>query len=135
MTVEPYAHLDVALFEGGLFELPHGATLDWDGNLWVLSSGFGGQTPSYAQGYLPTENGLELIVSISPTIEGAHSSGLGSVERIDDDRILINWGIFGVAEEVDFQGERYWSIEGALQEVFGMSKGVHPDPSFFSSAP
>ena len=135
MTTEPYAELDVAIFEGGQFELPHGATLDWEGNLWVLSSGFGGQTPSFAQGYSPTDNGLELIVSLSPTIEGAHSSGLGSVERIDDDRLLINWGIFGVVEEVGFDGTRYWSIEGALQEVFGMSKGVNPAPSFFNVSP
>ena len=135
MSPDPYDGLDITIFEGGFFELPHGATMDWEGNLWVLSSGFGGQTPSFAQGYRPTEQGLELIVSIGPHIEGAHSSGLGSVERLEDDRLLINWGIFGVVEEVDFEGTRYWSVEGGLQEVFGMSRGVRPAPAFLSNIP
>ena len=66
---------------------------------------------SYAQGYDVSGDTMELIASISPPVENAHSPGLGSVERLEEDRILINWGIFGVIEEVDFESNRYWSVE------------------------
>ena len=43
METVPYEHLnDVRVVTGGQFGMPHGATLDSDGNLWVLSNGFGG---------------------------------------------------------------------------------------------
>ena len=71
-----------------------------------------------------TNNRMELIASISPPVENAHSPGLGSVERLEEDRILINWGIFGVIEEVDFESNRYWSVEAPIQHVYGMSRGI-----------
>ena len=51
---------------------------------------------------------------------------LGSVERLEEDRILINWGIFGVIEEVDFESNRYWSVEAPSSSVhvYGMSRGI-----------
>ena len=43
MDMTPYDGLsNVRVVSGGEFGMPHGATLDSDGNLWVLSNGFGG---------------------------------------------------------------------------------------------
>jgi hypothetical protein len=125
MDSTPYTNLsNVRVMSGGEFGMPHGATLDGDGNLWVLSNGFGGGVPSFAQGYDIKGDTMELIASITPPVENAHSPGLGSVERLEEDRILINWGIFGVVEEVDFEGNRLWSVEAPIQHSYGMSRGI-----------
>ena len=125
MDSSPYDDLqNVRVVSGGAFGMPHGATLDSDGNVWVMSNGFGAGVPSYAQGYDVSGDTMELIASISPPVENAHSPGLGSVERLEEDRILINWGIFGVIEEVDFESNRYWSVEAPIQHVYGMSRGI-----------
>ena len=101
--------------------MPHGATLDAEGRLWVLSNGLG-QVPSYAHGYDVINGVLTLITEIAPEIEDAHSAGLGSVEYIEvDDSVLINWGILGIVEEVGKSGQRSWSLQSNIQEVYGGS--------------
>ena len=51
-----------------------------------------------------------------------HSAGLGGVLAIEiDESVLINWGIYGVIEERNLQGEEQWRQEAALQEVYGIS--------------
>ena len=102
--------------------MPHGATLDEFGRLWVLSNGLGNDTESVAQGYEIIDGQLELIREIPIPIEGARSAGLGSVEYLEySDTVLINWGILGVLEEIDQENQPLWQIETALGEVLGMS--------------
>ncbi len=109
------------IYEGGTFDMPHGATLDSSGRLWVLSNGLG-QVPSYAHGYQVINGTLTLIEEIAPEIEDAHSAGLGSVEYIEaNDSVLINWGILGIVEEVDMTEQRLWGIQSNIQEVYGGS--------------
>ena len=126
-----YAEQPFEIYEGGLFDMPHGATLDSEGNIWVLSNGLGGQSRSFAEGYRPDGEGLELIAQIPPPVEGAHSAGLGGVVRLPgEDRAVINWGILGIIEEAGLDASRHWSVEGGLQEVYGNST-VFDDLSAF----
>ena len=102
--------------------MPHGATLDDEGNIWVLSNGVGGQTPSYFEGYRVQEEELNRFVQFGPQTEGAHSAGLGSVIRSNDGALIVNWGIYGQIEERDLEGNTKWLIESNLQEVYGFSR-------------
>ena len=117
-----YSNATYDIIDGGTFDMPHGATLDEFGRLWVLSNGLGNDTESVAQGYEVIDGQLELIREIPVPIEGARSAGLGSVEYLEySDTVLINWGILGVLEEIDQGNQPLWQIETALGEVLGMS--------------
>ncbi|MEC8277716.1 MAG: aryl-sulfate sulfotransferase [Myxococcota bacterium] len=128
MTAEPYRNgpmgptLPFEVFEGGSFSLPHGATLDSQGRLWVLSNGLGNQTPSYAEGYDWSSGTLERIMHLGTDPQGAHSPGLGSVLYIEaEDRVVINWGIWGVVEERTVSGTPIWRSDAPLGEVYGFT--------------
>ena len=117
-----YLNAPYDIVDGGSFDMPHGATLDSSGRLWVLSNGLGNDTESVAQGYEIIDNQLQLIREIPVPIDGARSAGLGSVEYLEhSETILINWGILGVLEEIDHHDQPLWQIETALGEVLGMS--------------
>jgi hypothetical protein len=127
-TSEPYEQGNMyqqqpyPIIEGGTFDMPHGATLDSMGRLWVLSNGLGTETESTAQGYEIIEEQLSLFQEIDVPIEGARTAGLGSVEYLEDtEGVLINWGILGILEEVDSNNQRIWQLETSLGEVLGMS--------------
>ena len=117
-----YSSSSYDIIEGGSFDMPHGATLDDFGRLWVLSNGLGNDTESVAQGYEVIDGQLQLIREIAVPIEGARSAGLGSVEYLEhSETVLINWGILGVLEEIDREDRPVWQIETSLGEVLGMS--------------
>ena len=128
MSAEPYLNGPLAaeqsfeIFEGGLFSLPHGATLDAQGRLWLLSNGLGNQTPSFAEGYDWSSGSLERIAYLGTDPADAHSPGLGGVTYIEaDDSLVINWGIWGVVEERHSDGTALWREEAPLGEVYGFS--------------
>ncbi|MEC7986159.1 MAG: aryl-sulfate sulfotransferase [Myxococcota bacterium] len=118
-----YQERPFSIYEGGSFDMPHGATLDRDGTMWVLSNGLGGQTPSFAEGYVIENDALVLKHQLSPPVENAHSAGLGSVLRLDSSpNVIINWGIYGLIEEkAPNTEETIWQVESNLQEVYGFS--------------
>jgi len=110
------------IIDGGTFDMPHGATMDSQGRLWVMSNGLGNEAESTAQGYEIIDGQLQLFREIQIPIEGARSPGLGSVEYLEEtNTVLVNWGILGVLEEVDENDQRLWQIETDLGEVLGMS--------------
>jgi hypothetical protein len=116
-----YQESPYPIYEGGTFDMPHGASLDEDGTVWVLSNGLGGQTISYAEGYVVENDSLMQIVQLPARNPNAHSAGLGSVVRDRDGSTIINWGIYGQIELRDSDGEHQWLIESNLQEVYGFS--------------
>ena len=113
---EPYP-----IYEGGTFDMPHGASMDTNGVVWVLSNGLGGQTISYAQGYAIENNSLVLKENIPARNPNAHSAGLGSVIHDRDGSLIINWGIYGQIDKRSPQREEQWLLESNLQEVYGFS--------------
>ena len=114
------------IWEGGSFDLPHGASMDSEGRIWVLSNGLGNDSDSLAQGWERIGDRLELLFEAPIPIEGAHSAGLGSVEyQPSSDSVLINWGILGVMEERDRDSlQQEWLFQSNIQEVLGISRGV-----------
>jgi len=127
MSAEPYyqglayQQNPYPVYEGGTFDMPHGASLDEEGNIWVLSNGLGGQTISYAEGYTLDADSLISIARIPPRNPQAHSPGLGSVVCDRDGSIIINWGIYGQIENRHLDGSEGWLMESNLQEVYGFS--------------
>ena len=113
---EPYP-----IYEGGIFDMPHGASMDTNGVVWVLSNGLGGQTISYAQGYTIENDALVLLENIPARNPSAHSAGLGSVVHDRDGSLIINWGIYGQIEKRSPERENLWLLESNLQEVYGFS--------------
>ena len=127
-----YQHQPYAIYTGGLFDLPHGATQDDSGRLWVMSTGLGAQSKSYAEGYRPEDGSLILERQIG-TEENAHSAGLGGVlYNSHDDSVVINWGIFGRIEKVDSTANRNWKIEAPLQRVYAISTHVNDINTFLA---
>ena len=117
-----YSHRPFEILEGGDFSLPHGATLDSSGRLWLMSNGLGNQTPSFAQCYDVSSNSLQLEYQYGTDPEGAHSPGLGTVIFLENHgSVLINWGIWGVIEERETNGVPIWKIEASLGEVYGFT--------------
>ena len=127
MIAQPYteglAYQDnpYAIYEGGSFDMPHGASMDEEGTIWVLSNGLGGQTISYAQGYAIENDTMVMVAEFPARNPTAHSAGLGSVVRDREDTLIINWGIYGQIESRSLEGEEGWLLESNLQEVYGFS--------------
>ena len=116
-----YQESPYLIYEGASFDMPHGATMDQNGVVWVLSNGLGGQTISYAQGYAIGNDVLTQVADVSARNPNAHSAGLGSVVRDRDGSLIINWGIYGQIEKRTSDGAESWLLESNIQEVFGFS--------------
>ena len=120
-----YQQSPFPVYEGGTFDMPHGASLDEDGNVWVLSNGLGGQSISYADGYSIENETLVSIAHYSARNPQAHSAGLGSVVRDRDGAVIINWGIYGQIERRNADESEGWLLESNIQEVYGFSNIFH----------
>lgn len=128
MTAEPYlngplySQSPFDIVTGGSFSLPHGATMDSQGQIWLLSNGMGNETPSFAEGYRIENGELERLVHFGTDPSDAHSPGLGNVVLIEsEDNLVINWGIWGVVEERTSGNVPIWRQDAPLGEVYGFS--------------
>jgi hypothetical protein len=117
-----YQNNPYEIIEGGTFDMPHGASIDSAGRLWVMSNGLGPEAESSAQGYEVLGGELQLIRTINVPIEGARTAGLGSVTFLEKtETVLVNWGILGILEEVNDQNQSIWQIQTDIGDVLGMS--------------
>lgn len=128
MTAEPYlngplySQRPFDILTGGSFSLPHGATMDSEGQIWLMSNGLGNETPSFAEGYRIENGELERLVHFGTEPTDAHSPGLGNVVLIEsEDSLVINWGIWGVVEERTLENVPIWRHDAPLGEVYGFS--------------
>ena len=99
---------------GGQFHHPHGACIDENNILWVLSTKDG---VSDVQGYDVSGTELNLVEILPPPYSDFQSLAGGNVMRVDDG-LVVNWGFSGVIEERSDDGASVWQFDSPLG--FGM---------------